>query len=167
MCPGKMWRQTAKILTAAALLAAAGGCSLVTLKSPERPLSTRDLNARILTREYSAHFIAAVGKSADRISTGEGDAEILANTLRWKVGATTESVRAATQIAPMMGLLDTWALARQMRAFLAEGSTGGTLFGPHQEAVRWVSEVQAQMPMRWRNGSSRPSEMVQEVSGLR
>ena len=85
-----------------------------------------------------------MSKSADRISTGEEDAEILANTLRWKVGATTESVRAATQIAPMMGLLDTWALARQMRAFLAEGNTGGTLFGSHQEAVREVAEVQAQ-----------------------
>ncbi len=144
MCPGKMCRQTAKIFTVAALLAGVGGCSLVTLKSPERPLSTRDLNARILTREYSARFIAAVEKSADRISTGEQDAEILANTLRWKVGATTESVRASTQIAPMMGLLDTWALARQMRAFLAEGNTGGTLFGSHQEAVREVAEVQAQ-----------------------
>jgi hypothetical protein len=44
----------------------------------------------------------------------------------------------------MMGLLDTWALARQMRAFLAEGNTGGTLFGSHQEAVREVAEVQAQ-----------------------
>jgi hypothetical protein len=44
----------------------------------------------------------------------------------------------------MMGLLDTWALALQMRAFLAEGSTGGTLFGSHQEAVREVAEVQAQ-----------------------
>src|SRR3981189_3325531 len=98
MCPGKMRRQTAKILTVAALLAGVGGCSLVTLKSPERPLSTRDLNARILTREYSAHFIAAVEKSADSITPGQGDAEILANTLRWKVGATAESVRAATQI---------------------------------------------------------------------
>src|SRR5882672_10125673 len=127
MCPGKMWRRRGGVFTIAALLAALGGCSLVSLKSPERPLSTRDLNARILTREYSAHFIAAVEKRADRISTGgEADPEILANTLRWKVGATTESVRAATQLAPMMGLLDTWALALQMRVFLGEGGSGGT-----------------------------------------
>jgi hypothetical protein len=144
MCPGKVCRQQAMLLIVAALLAGAGGCSLVTLKSPERPLSTRDLNARILTREYSAHFIAAVEKSADSLVVEEEDAELLTNTLRWKVGASAESVKAATQIAPMMGLLDTWALALQMRAFMAEGGTGGNLFGPHQEAVRWVAEVQAQ-----------------------
>jgi hypothetical protein len=138
-----MCGQRAKLWTVAALLAGLGGCSLVTLKSPERPLSTRDLNARILTREYSTHFIAAVEKSAGEI-TGDADPDIATNALRWQVGAATQSVRAATQIAPMMGLLDTWALALQMRAFLAEGSTGGALFGQHQEAARWVAEVQAQ-----------------------
>jgi hypothetical protein len=143
MCPGKMCRERAKILTVAALLAGVGGCSLFSLKSPERPLSTRDLNARILTREYSAHFIAAVEKGADAI-TGDADPEIATNALRWEVGAATQSVRAATQIAPMMSFLDTWALALQMRDFFAEGDTGGTLFGARQEAVRAVAEVQAQ-----------------------
>jgi hypothetical protein len=128
----------------AALGAGIGGCSLVTLKSPEKPLSTRDLNARILTREYSAKFIDAVEKSADSLVIGEEDPELATNALRWKVGAATESVRAATQIAPMMGLIDTWALALQMRDFFAEGNTGGNLFGQHQAAVREVSDVQAQ-----------------------
>jgi Mg2+ and Co2+ transporter CorA len=40
----------------------------------------------------------------------------------------------------MMSLLDTWALAVQMKAFLAEGAAGGALFGTHQETVRTVSE---------------------------
>src|SRR3989440_5430528 len=43
---------------AAALLLCVAGCSLISLKTPERPLSSRDLNARILTREFSYHFIA-------------------------------------------------------------------------------------------------------------
>jgi hypothetical protein len=144
MCAGELCRRQATILTAAALLLGVGGCSLFSLKSPERPLSTRDLNARILTREYSAHFIAAVEKCADDITEGEGDAAVLTNMLRWELGASTQSVRAATQIAPMMSFLDTWALALQMNAFVAEGNTGGTFFGEHQAAIREVAEVQAQ-----------------------
>jgi hypothetical protein len=132
------------MITAVALLAALGGCSLVSLKSPERPLSTRDLNARILTREYSAHFIAAVEKGADGVTAGEQDAEILTNALRWELGASIQSVRAATQIAPMMSLLDTWTLARQMDAFFAEGNSGANLFGAHQAAIRELADVQAQ-----------------------
>jgi len=131
-------------LTAAALLLGASGCSLISLKSPERPLSARDSNARILTREYSAHFIAAVEKSADETTAGETDAVVLTNTLRWKVGASTQSVRAATQIAPMMSFLDTWALALQMQAFLADSNTGGSLFGSHQDTFRAVADAQAE-----------------------
>lgn len=41
---------------AAVLLMNVASCSLVTLKSPEKPLSTRDLNARILTHEFSARL---------------------------------------------------------------------------------------------------------------
>ena len=142
-CNGTWRPRRAKILVLAAMLAGAGGCSLLSIKSPERPLSARDLNARILTREYSAHFIAAVEKCADDITAGESDPRVVTNTLRWEVGAATQSVRAATQIAPTMGLLDTWALAMQMKAFMAEGSTGGALFGSHQAAVRALADEQA------------------------
>jgi hypothetical protein len=132
-------------LAAAACVA---GCSLVSLKTPERPLSTRDLNARILTREFSYHFIAAVGQCADDIGASETDAGVLTSALRWKIAAATESQRAASRISPMMSLLDTWALAAQMRAFLAHGQAGGELFGSHQEtavavAVELDGEAQA------------------------
>ena len=121
-----------------AILAAAvcvAGCSLVSLKTPERPLSNRDLNARILTREFSYHFIAAVGQCADDMGAGETDPEVLTRALRWKIAAATESQRAASRISPMMSLLDTWALTAQMRAFLSPGQAGGELFGSHQEAA--------------------------------
>jgi DNA-binding transcriptional MerR regulator len=132
-------------LAAAACVA---GCSLVSLKTPERPLSTRDLNARILTREFSYHFIAAVGQCADDIGASETDAGVLTSALRWKIAAATESQRAASRISPMMSLLDTWALAAQMRAFLSHGQAGGELFGSHQEtavavAVELDGEAQA------------------------
>jgi DNA-binding transcriptional MerR regulator len=126
-------------LVAAACVA---GCSLVSLKTPERPLSNRDLNARILTREFSYHFIAAVGQCADDIGASESDAGVLTSALRWKIAAATESQRAASRISPMMSLLDTWALAAQMRAFLSHGQAGGELFGSHQEtAVRVAVEL--------------------------
>ena len=129
----------ARLFAAAAVLACVAGCSLISLKSPERPLSSRDLNARILTREFSYHFIGVVAQCADDIAANDSDPEVLANALRWKIGAAAESQRAATRLAPMMALLDTWALASQMQQFLSPGRAGGTLFGSRQEAALTVA----------------------------
>ncbi|HET7755725.1 MAG TPA: hypothetical protein VFK87_00565 [Steroidobacteraceae bacterium] len=133
-------RRAARMLGCVALLAGLAGCSLISLKSPERPLSTRDLNARILTRELSAQFIAAVGRCAQDIAASEHDAAVLDNSLRWEIAAVAESRRAATRAAPMMSLLDTWALAVQMQAFAAPGGPGGSLFGAHQQQVRALAD---------------------------
>jgi hypothetical protein len=130
-----------RVAAAVALLAATASCSLISLKSPEKPLSTRDLNARILTREYSARFIAAVGQSADQITAASDDSAIRLNALRWKISAAVKSQRAASQMAPMMGLLDSWALAVQMSDFLSTGG-GRALFGPEQgSAVALAQEL--------------------------
>jgi hypothetical protein len=118
---------------------ALSACSLISLKTPERPLSPRDLNARILTRELSAQFVAAVNRCADDIAAAEHDPAVLDHGLRWEIAAVGESRRAATRLAPMMSLLDTWALAAQMQAFMADGAPGGALFGAHQQAVRDIS----------------------------
>jgi DNA-binding transcriptional MerR regulator len=132
----------ARLFAAAAVLLCVAACSLVTVKSPERPLSSRDLNARILTREFSYHFIAVVAQCADDVAANESDSEVLANALRWKIGAAAESQRAATRLAPMMALLDTWALASQMQQFLSPGRPGGALFGSRQElALTAASEL--------------------------
>jgi hypothetical protein len=130
---------SARILLYGALSLALSSCSLISLKSPERPLSPRDLNARILTRELSAQFVTSVGRCADDIAGSERDPAVLDNALRWEIAAVGESRRAATRLVPMMSLIDTWALAAQMRAFTAEGAPGGALFGAHQQAVRDVS----------------------------
>ena len=129
----------ARILACSALLLALSGCSLISLKSPERPLSPRDLNARILTRELAAQFRASVSRCADDIAASEHDPAVLANTLRWEIASVGESRRASTRLVPMMSLLDTWALAAQLQAFTAEGAPGGALFGAHQQAVRDIS----------------------------
>jgi hypothetical protein len=113
------------------LVASVSSCSLISLKTPEKPLSTRDLHARILTHEFSARFITAVEQTADEMAAGTEDPAVRLNVLRWKIAAATASQRAATQIAPMMSLLDTWALTVQMREYLANG-TGRSLFATQQ-----------------------------------
>jgi hypothetical protein len=130
---------SARMVLCGALCLALTSCSLISLKSPERPLSPRDLNARILTRELSAQFVTSVNRTADDIAASEHDPAVLENGLRWEIAAVGESRRAATRLAPMMSLLDTWALAAQMQAFTAAGAPGGALFGAHSEAVREVS----------------------------
>ena len=129
-------RRCRQALACTATLLAMTGCSLLSFKSPERPLSARDLNARVLTRELSSEFVVAVARCADDIAASEDDPAVLDSTLRWEIAAVGESLRAATRMAPMMSLLDTWAFAVQMQAFAAEGAPGGALFGQHQEAVR-------------------------------
>ena len=124
----------------AALALALSGCSLISLKSPERPLSATELNARLLTRELAAHFWADVARVGQGIAASETDPVVLENSLRWELAAVSETRRAAMQMAPMMSLLDTWALALQMQAFAAEGGAGGALFGPHAAAIRAASD---------------------------
>ncbi len=120
----------------AALLAALaslclGGCSLLSLNSPERPLSTRDLNTRLVTRQFSAAFVSAIEQTADDIAR-DPDPQVQRNVLRWKIAATASSEAAALQLAPRMALLDTWAFTSQMRAFFAPGGAGHTAFGREQ-----------------------------------
>jgi hypothetical protein len=126
-----------------ALAASVASCSLVSLKSPEKPLSTRDLNARVLTHEYSAHFIAVVGQTADQISASTEDPVVRRNALRWKIAATGQSERAATQMIPMMGLLDAWALSIQMQQYLTDGA-GRALFASQQPVAVTVAATLAE-----------------------
>jgi hypothetical protein len=137
---GSWRRRGTHSLGCVAVLIGAVGCSLISVKSPEKPLSTRDLNARILTREQTTQFVTAVERCAQNIVKTEQDQTLLENGLRWEIGALSASRRAETQLAPMMGLLDTWALAVQMKAFVAEGADGGALFGTHQPTVREISD---------------------------
>jgi hypothetical protein len=124
-----------RLLACGALALSTPGCSLLSLKSPERPLSARDLNARILTRELSAQYVAGVSSLASDIAASESDTAVLDDALRWEIGVVGASRRAATRVAPMMSLLDTWTLAQQLEAFTAEGAPGGALFGAHSRAV--------------------------------
>ena len=122
-----------------AVLALLSGCSLVSLKSPERPLSTRALNARIATRQFSVEFTTAVDQCADEIARNESDPVVLRNALRWKIAVTAQSLRAASQLAPTMAVLDTWTLSAAMQEFLSEQGAGNALLGRYQQAASMLA----------------------------
>jgi len=132
-------RQRVRTCGCALVLTVLAGCSLVSLKTQEKPLTAAELNARVLTRELSAQYIDAVERCAGEIAASADDQQVLDNTLRWEIAAIAESRRAATQMAPRLSLLDTWALAVQMQSFVAPGGPAATAFGTHQEAVRKVN----------------------------
>src|SRR5215831_7157035 len=147
-------------LAVALLVSALASCSLVSIKSPERPLSERDMNARILTREVTTRFIEATGRNTDSILTTETDPAVINNALRWEVGVILTTRQAETQLAPLMSLLDTWALALQLEAFVAEGGPGGKLFGKHQAGVRTLTYNYADSVQTLARSLLKPSELA-------
>ena len=118
-------------LSAVAALALAG-CISLSLDVSGEPLPPEQLRARIETRQFAAEFIERVTRAADVIAEGAEDAGLRANTLRWKIGASTASRRAAYRPEPELALVDTWALAVQMEAFFRDGA-GRALFGSQQQ----------------------------------
>lgn len=113
---------------------ALGGCITLTLDVSGEKLPPEQQRARIETRQYAADFIERVARAADIIADGTEDTSMRANALRWKIGASTASRRAAYRSEPELALVDTWAFAVQMEYFFAEGA-GKTLFGRQQQVA--------------------------------
>ncbi len=152
---------TARGIALAALAACLASCSLLSLKSPEKPLPTRDFNARILTHDFATRFNTAVEQTADNVAAGTEEPEIRLNTLRWKIGAEGASTRAASQIVPMVGFLDMWGLTIQMYEFLAKGD-GRSLFGVEQpRAVKIAADLEREADDLAR-GIMEPAEYASE-----
>jgi hypothetical protein len=111
------------------------GCSLLTIKSPETPLTPREQEARLLTRDYAAHFATTVTHLIDDAARRDTDPAMRSLALRLKLGAVGEITRASTGLSPIASLLDTWAFSLQFRDFLATGS-GAELLGNAQPGLR-------------------------------
>jgi hypothetical protein len=143
----------------AALIPCLAGCSLFSLRLPDKPLPQRELNARMLTREFAATFAVQVEVAADGIAARSTDPAIQLNTLRWKLGASKASQHSATQMAPMMALLDTWALCEQMRQFFDTGA-GAQLFGEEQSVARATAEALATDAQQLARGVTSDAELT-------
>ncbi|HEV7985972.1 MAG TPA: hypothetical protein VGP20_07390 [Steroidobacteraceae bacterium] len=111
------------------------GCSLLTIKSPETPLTAREQEARLLTRDYAAHFATTISHLIDDAPGSDADPAIRSQALRLKLGAVTEITRASTGLSPMASLLDTWAFSLQLRDFLTTGA-GADPLGNAEPDVR-------------------------------
>ena len=91
--------------------------------------------------------------AADGIAARSADPATQLNTLRWKLGASKASQHSATQMAPMMALLDTWTFAEQMQLFFATGA------GAHISARTRPSRATPQ-----RRSPQRHSELARGVT---
>jgi hypothetical protein len=111
------------------------GCSLLSIKSPEKPLSAREQQARLLTRDYAAHFVSTITHLLDDAAPTTADPAVQLQAIRLKLSAVTEVTRASTGLSPIASLLDTWAFAVQLRDFLVSGAGADTL-GSAQTDVR-------------------------------
>jgi hypothetical protein len=103
-------------------------CMSVAVKLPGEPLPPEQLRTRIETRQFATDFIERVTRAADLVAEGSEDADLRANALRWKIGASVASRRSAYRSDPTLALVDTWALALQMNDFFTDGA-GSALFG--------------------------------------
>jgi hypothetical protein len=110
------------------------GCSLLTIKSPEIPLTAREQEARLLTRDYAAHFATTIAHLIDDATHADAGTATRSQALRLKLGAVTEITRASTGLSPTASLLDTWAFSVQFRDFLVTGA-GANLLGSAQPDV--------------------------------
>ena len=125
------WR---RLLVSVALMALPA-CSLLSIKSPEIPLTPREQEARVLTRDYAEHFNEVMIRVIDDSAARETDPAVRALALQLKLGVVLQSTRAATGLSPMGSLIDTWAFALQLRDYLDSGS-GAALLGGAQSDVR-------------------------------
>jgi hypothetical protein len=110
-------------------------CSLLSIKSPETPLTPREQQARLLTRDYAEHFNEVMIRAIDDAAARDTDPAVRALALQLKLGVVSQSTRAATGLSPMGSLIDTWAFALQLRDYLDSGS-GAALLAGSQSDVR-------------------------------
>jgi hypothetical protein len=155
----RLVRATAALALAPLMMGGLHGCSLLTIESPGKPLPQRDLNARMLTREYADQFRSTVAQAADEIDARSNDPDVDLAALRWKISASATSRRAATQMVPMIGLLDTWALSAQMREFLTSGA-GATLFKDQQALATETASALEQDMVALARGLISPQEFA-------
>lgn len=126
------------------------GCSLLEIKleSDAVPLTTTELNTRILTREYSKHFFSAVESAADEVALLYPKEDVLHHSyvLLWKIHAEEGLQAAAYQVSPKVALIDTWVFSAQMAHFFSPDGKGQALFEtdiPYQTSQMLYADIES------------------------
>ena len=121
------------------------GCSLMRINVGGDPMPPRDLSLRVQTREFATGFSALVCTTADAIAARSKDPAIRSNTIRWKLSATAAVQQCSLRTDPILALIDTWALSRQMKDFLT-GTEGEKIFGPdHRLASQTAATLEEEI----------------------
>jgi hypothetical protein len=128
-------RAPGRCVLLAVALSALSACSLLSIKTPEIPLTPREQEARLLTRDYAEHFNGVMIRALDDAAASQTDSAVRSMALQLKLGVVSQSTRAATGMSPIGSLIDTWAFALQLRDYLDSGS-GAALLGGAQSDVR-------------------------------
>ena len=127
-------RRGSVVLFLCGALLSISGCSLIEIESPAQPLPQRDLNARMLTRDYALAFGTVIAVKANEIMADAQDVEQKIAALSWKIAAATGMAVTSTHLSPMLSMLDTWTYVQQMDSYLRD-ERSADLFGRHRESV--------------------------------
>ncbi len=120
---------------------ATAGCAKTSQTPFMKDLSPRELSSQELRgRLYGAvdRYNRLVSNNADLIRSDSDDPAVHAAALRWKLYATSHMLTAAFRVDPLLGFIDSWALATQMRMAL---EPGGLLEGIFDERMHLAIEA--------------------------
>lgn len=117
------------------LVAIVSSCARVPLQTafmksvPEVTATTHEMRTRVV--QFGRQMSARIEQAADSIEMQSTDAQIRRQALLWKMHAIPATQEAVLLSDPLLGFLDAWAFAKQMKDYFANGS-GRHLFGDHQ-----------------------------------
>ena len=114
-------------------------CSLVKIESEQKPLTTTDLNTRLLTQSFVRSAADKVEKAADSILDYSEDIELQKNSLYWKINTLSSFRKVGFQTSPKLALMDSWALMIAAKNYFSLDETKKT-FHPYDKLVIETTE---------------------------
>jgi hypothetical protein len=114
-------------------------CSLVKIESEQKPLTTTDLNTRLLTQSFVRSATDKVEKVADSILGNSEDIELQKNSLYWKINTLSSFRKVGFQTSPKLALMDSWALMIAAKNYFSLDETKKT-FHPYDKLVIETTE---------------------------
>lgn len=130
-----------------ALTLANAGCTKTSQTPLMKKLSPRELSSQELrARLYGAvdGYGRLVSNRADQIRQASADPAVHAAALRWKMYAASYMMAASFRVDPLMGYVDSWTFATQMRMAFEPGGALVDLFpGSNDRALETSREGEA------------------------
>ena len=114
-------------------------CSLVKIESEQKPLTTTDLNTRLLTQSFVRNAADKVEKAADSILNNSDDIDVQTKSLQWKINTLSSFRKVGFQTSPKLALMDSWSLMIAARNFFSLEATKKSFY-PYDQLVLNTAE---------------------------